>query len=100
MQVLQRKLLVTGLESVDLEAEGDAFLPTFFPRSELSADAVNLRWERRVTIQVLPTFKGSHLKPVTCQPQQRSIPNQCLFLRHNLLGSLPGSKSFSGSLRL
>lgn len=46
MQVLQWKLLVTGLESVDLEAEGDAFLPTFFPRSELSADAVNLQEER------------------------------------------------------
>lgn len=49
MQVLQRKLLVTGLESVDLEAVGDAFLPNFFP-SELGADAVNLRWKRRVTI--------------------------------------------------
>ena len=43
MQVLRRKLLVTRLKSVDLEAERDAFLSTFFPRSELGADAVNLR---------------------------------------------------------
>ena len=47
MQVLQRKLLITGLESVGLEAKRDAFLPTFFPRSELSGGAMNLRWKRR-----------------------------------------------------
>lgn len=47
MQVFRRKLLVTGFESVNLEVEGDAFLSTFFPRSELSADAVNLRWRSK-----------------------------------------------------
>lgn len=44
MQVFGWKLLVTGLERVNLEAEGNAFLSAFFPRSELGADAVNLRW--------------------------------------------------------
>lgn len=46
MQVFRWKLFVTGLESVNLEAEGDSFLSTFLPRRELSADAVNLRWRR------------------------------------------------------
>lgn len=47
MQVFRQKLLVTGFESVNLEAEGYTFLSTFFPRSELSADAVNLKWRSK-----------------------------------------------------
>lgn len=47
MQVFRQKLLVTGFESVNLEAEGDTFLSTFFLRSELSADAVNLKWRSK-----------------------------------------------------
>ena len=83
MQVFRWKLLVTGLESVNLEAEGDAFLSTFFPRSELSADAVNLRW-RRSNETPGPTYilgipPETSCLPVTCQPL--CIPKQHLCLK-------------------
>lgn len=71
MQVLWRKLLVTGLESVDLKAEGNTFLSTFLPRSELSADAVNLRWKRRVTpgpTHIQGISPENCYLSVTCQP--------------------------------
>ena len=104
MQVLQRNLLITGLESVGLEAKRDAFLPTFFPRSELGAGAMNLRWKRRCLYLGSTHIQGISPETcylsTTCKPQQLSIPNQCLFLGHTLLGSFPGSKSLSGSSRL
>lgn len=104
MQVLRWKLFVTELESVDLKAEGDTFLTTLFPRRELSADAVNLRWrskEKARWLQVPPTCKRFHLKPVTCQSrqplvQQLAIPNQCLFLKCKFVRFFPMFKPFRG----
>lgn len=83
MQVFRWKLLVTGLESVNLEAEGDTFLSTFFPRSELSADAVNLRWGRSSATPgptyILGTPPKPSCLPATCQPL--SIPKHHLCLK-------------------